>query len=61
MNITFHLPAKYNFLSLFINIWIETHFPLKSPIADFSKIIIQFPSGYVHIMDDRKQRCIVSE
>ena len=55
MNITFCLPTKYNFLSLFINIWIETHFPLKTPIADFSKIIIQFPCGYVHIMGNRKQ------
>ena len=43
MNITFYLPTKYKFLnlqSLFINIWIETHIPLKSQIADFSKIII---------------------
>ena len=50
INIISYLPTKYNSLSLFINIWIEIHFPLKSPTADFSKIIIQFPGGYIHIM-----------
>ena len=45
MNITFYLPTKYNFLSFFINIWIETHLPLKSPIVDSSKTMIKFPCG----------------
>ena len=60
MNITFYLPTKYNFLSLFINIWMEINFPLKSPIANFSKNIIQFPCG-INIIGNRKQRCIVSK
>ena len=44
----------YNFLGLFINIWIETNVPLKSSFTDFSEIIIQLPCGYFHIMEVSK-------
>ena len=56
MNITFYLPTKYNFFSLFINISLS----LKSPIAGFSKIIIHFLCGYVRIIR-LHQRCIVNK
>ena len=54
----FFLPTKCNFLSIFINIWIETHIPLESPIADISKIMIKFSCRYFYIMGHRKQRCM---
>ena len=60
---SYRLPpgVQYNFLGFFINIWIETHFPLRNLVAEFSKIIIQFSCGYLHIMGNRKQKCIVSK
>ena len=61
MNITFYLATKHSFFGLLINIYIETNFSLKSPIADYSNIIILFPCGYVRIMDNRKQRCNVGK
>ena len=60
---SYQLPSgvQYNFLGFFTNIWIENHFPLRSLVANFSKIIIQFSSRYLHIMGTRKQKCIVSK
>ena len=43
-----------------MKIWIETHIPLESPIADISKIMIKFPSmiKFSYVMGHRKQRCM---
>ena len=36
------LSNEDDFLSLFARIWIKIHFPMESPIINFSQVIIQF-------------------
>ena len=35
------LPTKYNFLSLFIRVWIKVHFPFKSQVTYFLEVFIK--------------------
>ena len=36
------LSNEDDFSSLFARIWIKIHFPMESPIINFSQVIIQF-------------------
>ena len=36
------LSNEDDFLSLVARIWIKIHFPMESPIINFSQVIIQF-------------------
>ena len=50
------LSNEDDFLSLFARIWIKIHFPMESPIINFSQVIIQFvnvSSAYSLALEER--------
>ena len=53
-------PSEYFFLILFDEIWIQPHFPLKSPFTIFLYIMIKINCWNITIMNERKQRCAIS-
>ena len=51
---------KNNFLHLFINVWVETHFPLERPAAYFFQVIVYVDSRLIYIMHNWKVRSVIS-
>ena len=48
-----------DFSNLFAKIWTEIHFPLESPIINFSLVIAQFVCRCIYVMCNREQVYVI--